>query len=144
MSISGVVMTVMASWCECVLVQNMHPISGCMIQNCPNNNVFIQCVLVQNMPDDFLLRNVNNQDIWVSEAESLEIREDSHVRIRIANIQLQPEKLVRCFLSGLVYGSLDPVAGCCLLVVRSTCIAANPYNIKLTVVHAETRAGCDA
>jgi DNA-directed RNA polymerase subunit E'/Rpb7 len=49
------------------------------------------------MPDDYLLRNINGQDVWVSEMpnEILEIKEDSHVRIRIANIQLQPEKLVR-------------------------------------------------
>ena len=49
------------------------------------------------MPDDFLLRNINNQDVWVSETpnEILEIKEASHVRIRVANVQLQPEKLVR-------------------------------------------------
>jgi hypothetical protein len=47
------------------------------------------------MPEEFILRSVNNQDVWVSETENLEIREDTHVRIRIANIQLQPEKLVR-------------------------------------------------
>lgn len=57
--------------------------------------------LVQNMPDDFLLRNINNQDVWVSETpnEILEIKEDSHVRIRVANVQLQPEKLVRSSLA---------------------------------------------
>ena len=53
------------------------------------------------MPDEFLLRNIDNQDVWVSEAENLEIREDTHVRIRIANIQLQPEKLVRCLATSL-------------------------------------------
>lgn len=48
------------------------------------------------MPDDFLLRNVNGQDVWVSEGEtdSVEIKAQSHVRIKIANVQLQPEKLV--------------------------------------------------
>ena len=66
---------------------------------------------MQNMPDEFLLRNANNQDMWVSEADNLEIREDSHVRIRIANIQLQPEKLVRCPLSALQL-SLWLVLGC--------------------------------
>jgi DNA-directed RNA polymerase subunit E'/Rpb7 len=57
-------------------------------------NLFVD---LQNMPDDYLLRNINGQDVWVSEMpnEILEIKEDSHVRIRIANIQLQPEKLVR-------------------------------------------------
>lgn len=52
--------------------------------------------LVQNMPEDFVLRNINGHDLWVSEGEkdSVEIKEHSHVRIRIANIQLQPEKLV--------------------------------------------------
>ena len=52
---------------------------------------------VQNMPEDFLLRNVNGQDVWVSEGEtdSVEIKAQSHVRIKIANVQLQPEKLVR-------------------------------------------------
>ena len=43
-----------------------------------------------------MLRTVNNQDVWVSNDENLEIREGTHVRIRIANIQLQPEKLVSC------------------------------------------------
>jgi protein-arginine kinase len=52
---------------------------------------------MQNMPEDFLLRNVNGQDVWVSEGEtdSVEIKSQSHVRIKIANVQLQPEKLVR-------------------------------------------------
>lgn len=52
---------------------------------------------LQNMPEDFLLRNVNGQDVWVSEGEtdSVEIKAQSHVRIKIANVQLQPEKLVR-------------------------------------------------
>lgn len=56
-----------------------------------------QLAIVQNMPEDFLLRNVNGQDVWVSEGESdsVEIKAQSHVRIRIANVQLQPEKLVR-------------------------------------------------
>lgn len=51
----------------------------------------------QNMPEDFVLRNINGHDLWVSEGEkdSVEIKEHSHVRIRIANIQLQAEKLVR-------------------------------------------------
>eukprot|EP00892_Ulva_mutabilis_P003175 jgi/Ulvmu1/12859/UM098_0044.1 len=49
----------------------------------------------KNMPEDFVLRNINGHDLWVSEGEkdSVEIKEHSHVRIRIANIQLQPEKL---------------------------------------------------
>ena len=52
------------------------------------------------MPEDFLLRNVNGQDVWVSEGEtdSVEIKAQSHVRIKIANVQLQPEKLVRVSL----------------------------------------------
>jgi hypothetical protein len=65
--------------------------------------VFVRTVVIQreypalqNMPEDFLLRNVNGQDVWVSEGESdsVEIKAQSHVRIRIANVQLQPEKLV--------------------------------------------------
>lgn len=60
------------------------------------------------MPEDFLLRNVNGQDVWVSEGEtdSVEIKAQSHVRIKIANVQLQPEKLVRhgpAYISGRCY-----------------------------------------
>jgi hypothetical protein len=54
-------------------------------------------VYIQNIPEDFILRNISGQEIWVSEGEmdSVEIKEQSRVRIRIANIQLQAEKLVR-------------------------------------------------
>lgn len=67
---------------------------------------------LQNMPDEFLLRNIDNQDVWVSEAENLEIREETHVRIRIANIQLQPEKLVRCHCTLLTL-TISHAPSCC-------------------------------
>ena len=52
---------------------------------------------LQNLPDDFVLRNADGQDVWVNEGDigGPDLREFTHVRIRIANVSLQPEKLVR-------------------------------------------------
>eukprot|EP01025_Chloroclados_australasicus_P012023 TRINITY_DN15477_c0_g1_i1.p1 TRINITY_DN15477_c0_g1~~TRINITY_DN15477_c0_g1_i1.p1 ORF type:complete len:192 (-),score=10.36 TRINITY_DN15477_c0_g1_i1:513-1088(-) len=46
----------------------------------------------KHLPDDYMLRNVDGQEIWVSEAVEggIEIREQSHIRVRMANVQLQP------------------------------------------------------
>jgi hypothetical protein len=62
---------------------------------------------MQSMPGEFQLKNLNGQDLWVNDqdTESIEIREQSQVRIRISNIQVRGMELVRCFLACLTLQS---------------------------------------
>ena len=81
------------------------------------------------MPDEFVLRNVANQDVWVSEAEGLEVQEGIFVRIRIANIQLQPEKLVHPARMHKQAALRECKAACCFVCVcaaASACHAVRP------------------